>query len=182
VALPGGGKNAAFDAGFGKRRPDVIGLQSGKPDLVHFAEGKLLKHNPDKFVEVTNQLDTWRSWVDYLWAVFHKEEWQSASEHHSEWKNHLMKRRFGLLLVDKIGGLDLVIPAQRNQLVDQHKRATVILKLRGDEHAILPMPLLGKELASQVAEAIATALDAMLTAAKPVFAPKASENRVAFDE
>jgi hypothetical protein len=76
----GSGRDVAFLAGFGKRKPDVVACKPHpvKPE-VHLAEGKLLNIPTHGFEETLSQLESFRPYADFLWAVFPLSTWTSAS-------------------------------------------------------------------------------------------------------
>src|SRR5512132_1808834 len=97
----GSGRDLSFLAGFGKRKPDVVACKDHplRPE-VHLAEGKLLNIPTHGFEETLNQLDSFRSYGDFLWAVFPSGRWASATGNHDRWISQLQRRGYGLILVE----------------------------------------------------------------------------------
>src|SRR6266571_6097857 len=97
--IAGCGTDLAFPAGFGKRKPDVVACRTGPPKQeVHLVEGKLLNVRTHGFEETLNQLDSFRPYADYLWAVFPSGRWSSAGTNHDRWISQLRQRGYGLIL------------------------------------------------------------------------------------
>ena len=100
----GSGRNLSFLAGFGRRIPDVVACKPHplKPE-VHLAEGKLLNIRTHGFEETVNQLDSFRSYGDFLWAVFPLSNWSSASTNHDRWISQLRQGTMVCYLSTTVG-------------------------------------------------------------------------------
>jgi len=132
--MAGSGTDLSFLAGFGKRKPDVVACKVGplkRERDVHLAEGKLLNLPTHGFEETLNQLDSFRRYADYLWAVFPARRWSAAGANHNYWTSELRKRGYGLLLVDE-GRVELKSPALANSEVDRTSRDSLLDALLGE--------------------------------------------------
>jgi hypothetical protein len=143
----GSGRDLSFFAGFGRRKPDVLAckLHPVKPE-VHLAEGKLLNIATHGFEETLNQLDSFRSYGDYLWAVFPLGNWSSAAANHERWVSQLHRRGYGLILV----GNNRAKPqfeALPNSSVDLTAKKSLVAALIGDPDDPISIPTLSTETA-----------------------------------
>jgi len=162
--IAGSGTDLAFAAGFGKRKLDVVACKLGPLEgegEVHLAEAKLLNLPTHGFEETKNQLDSFRRYADYLWAVFPAERWSSAVANHDHWTSELREKGYGLLLVDE-GRVELKSSAQRNSDVDQKAKKSVLdalLKEEPDEP--MRIPTLASETAETAMRAAARVFEIM---------------------
>ena len=162
--IAGSGTDLAFAAGFGKRKLDVVACKLGPlkwEGEVHLAEAKLLNLPTHGFEETKNQLDSFRRYADYLWAVFPAERWSSAVANHDHWTSELREKGYGLLLVDE-GRVELKSSAQRNSDVDQKAKKSVLdalLKEEPDEP--MRIPTLASETAETAMRAAARVFEIM---------------------
>ncbi|HZS17706.1 MAG TPA: hypothetical protein VFA51_07220 [Candidatus Udaeobacter sp.] len=143
----GSGRDLAFFAGFGRRKPDVVACKPHplKPE-VHLAEGKLLNIPTHGFEETVNQLDSFRSYGDFLWAVFPWGSWSSATTNHDRWISQLQGRGYGLILVGD-GRAKPQFDALPNSSVDHTKRKSLLTALLGASDDPIFLPSLSTETA-----------------------------------
>jgi hypothetical protein len=151
----GSGKDLSFLAGFGKRKPDVVTCKDHplRPE-VHLAEGKLLSIPTHGFEETLNQLDSFRPYADFLWAVFPSDRWASASTNHDRWTVQLRQRGYGLFLVDN-GRAKLELGAFQNSGVDSLLKNSVLAALLGASDDPVSIPTLATETAETAIRAVA---------------------------
>jgi len=151
----GSGRDLSSFAGFGRRKPDVVACKPHllKPE-VHLAEGKLLNIPTHGFEETLHQLDSFRSYADFLWAVFPLSDWSSAALNHDRWISQLHGRGYGLILIDE-GRAKPQFEALPNSSVDPKKKKSLVTGLLGDSDDPISIPTLSTESAKTAITAAA---------------------------
>lgn len=159
--LAGSGTDLSFSAGFGKRKPDVVACKTSPVrQEVHLVEGKLLNIPTHGFEETLNQLDSFRPFVDYLWAVFPSTRWLSAKTNHYRWCSLLRQRGYGLLLVDN-GRVGLQFEAFPNYNIDPTSKKMLLDSLLGESDDPMPLRTLASETAETAIRTVARVVDVM---------------------
>lgn len=159
--LAGGGTDLSFPAGFGKRKPDVVACKKGPlRQEVHLVEGKILNIPTHGFEETVNQLDSFRPYSDYLWAVFPSDHWYSAKSNHDRWISQLRQRGYGLLLVDN-GRTKLEFEALPNPSVDRTSKKSLLDSLLGESDDPMPLRTLASETAETASRAVSRVVEVM---------------------
>src|SRR5262249_30094836 len=111
------------------------------------AEGKLLNIRTHGFDETVNQLDNFRSYADFLWAVFPLNSWAAAPTNHDRWMSQLRQRGYGLLLVDG-GWAKPQFDALPNPSVEAKEKKSLLAALLGDSDDPVSIPALATEIAA----------------------------------
>ncbi len=159
--IAGSGKDLAFPAGFGKRKPDVVACKAHpiKPEI-HLAEGKLLNLPTHGFEETINQLESFRPYADYLWAVFPAEQWTSAVNNHERWLSQLRQRGYGMLLVNG-SRVKKELEALSNSNVDKECKKSILEEMLGDSDEPLVLSTLSTNTAKSAMRAAARVAEIM---------------------
>jgi len=173
--IAGCGKDLSFPAGFGNRKPDVVGCKVGPLKReVHLAEGKLRNLPTHGFEETLNQLDNLRPYSDFLWAVFPLDSWTAAGANHDRWIPQLRQRGYGLLLVS-IGRANAQFEAQPNSVIDPKLKKSLLAALLGDSDEPVVIPTLATETAENSIRAASRVAEIMVGPARDLFGKSRSE-------
>jgi hypothetical protein len=165
----GSGTDLSFLAGFGRRKPDVVACNTHLLRReVHLAEAKLHNIRTHGFDETVNQLDSFRPYADFLWAVFPLTKWASAPTNHDRWIAQLQEKRYGLLLVDG-GRAKRQLDAQQNFTVDALLKKSVLTELLGDPDDPISIPTLSTETAEIANLAAARVAAIMIGPVREIF-------------
>ena len=157
----GCGRDLSFAAGFGKRKPDVVGVSGQDPTKqVHLVEAKLLRLRTTAFEDTLAQLDSFRPYADYLWAAFPKESWEQEQDNQRRWEADLKKRGYGLLLVAE--RVTQQLQPAKNQEVDRTRWKTLLDAVLGEEEAPICLPSLGAEASRAAGRAAARLAEVMV--------------------
>ncbi len=159
--VAGCGRDLAFPAGFGRRKPDVVTLAKRTGEYeVHVAEGKLLKVATTGFAETLSQLDTIQPYADKLWAVFPEARWRDAAINHERWTRQLRERGYGLLLVNG-AQVTLGLAAEGNREIEQDKKGHLVNRLLEAMDAPFSVPSLERGQAALAARCVARVVELM---------------------
>jgi hypothetical protein len=157
----GCGRDLAFAAGFGKRKPDVVAVcrKSGAYE-VHLVEGKLPRVATHGFEDTRNQLDSFRQYADRLWAAFPEAQWRDAANNHERWKRQLRERGYGLLLVNG-AAVTVALPAEENQEIEQEEKGKLVQRVLAAMDAPVFVPPLEPGQAALAARCVARVVELM---------------------
>lgn len=159
--IAGCGRDFAFPAGFGNRKPDVVAISdpTGQREI-HLVEGKLLNIPTHGFDQTLHQLDSFRRYADFLWAAFPDDTWQAARHNHHNWTSDLEQRGYGLLLI-KNGKVAQKSPARRNREVTEDRKREFLEQLLGESDDAIHVPSLDPRAAEGAARAVARVTELM---------------------
>ena len=172
----GCGRDLAFAAGFGKRKPDVVGIsRQNRSCEVHLVEAKLLNLRTTAFDDTLAQLDSFNPYADYLWAAFPKSSWDSEENNHAVWMVKLKKRGYGLLLVAE--SIEQRLQPARNQEVDRDRRKLLLDAMLGEGEKLIALPSLGPEASGAAGRAAARLAEVMAGPVKEVFGRRFKDHK-----
>jgi hypothetical protein len=177
----GCGRDLAFPAGFGKRKPDVVAIsRQERREEVHLVEAKLLKLRTTAFDDTVSQLDSLCLYADCLWAAFPKADWEKEHDNQQVWIGKLRKRGFGLLLVSE--SVEQEVQPAKNQEVDRSRKRQLLDALLGEEEQPVPLPSLGPEAAKAAGKAAARIAEVMDGPVREVLGGRAGNHKLLMSE
>lgn len=107
-----------------KRDPDVLGITDDNEVAV--AEGKILNRTGQPFEQCVQQTESLKSFADYLYVFFPKEDWGALSKDDADRNRRILRdKNIGLILVDEKGRAKVLAKPPSNDAVEDSKRDQV---------------------------------------------------------